>query len=90
LTSSPLTEFIRELIVEGTREGLDAARARGARSALAMTAKRIRHARGLLTRHSRRTRVKLALVPSLVEVANIYAPFGTSPGRSGPLRGQCG
>jgi hypothetical protein len=89
LTSSPLTEFIRELIVEGTREGLDAA-ARGARSALAMTAKRIRHARGLLTRHSRRTRVKLALVPSLVEVANIYAPFGTSPGRSGPLRGQCG
>ena len=71
MTSSPLTEFIRELIVEGTREGLDAARARGARSALAMTAKRIRHARGPLTRHSRRTRVKLALVPSLVEVANI-------------------
>jgi DNA invertase Pin-like site-specific DNA recombinase len=46
-----LAEFIRELIVEGTREGLDAARARGApRSAPAMTAEQIRHARDLLTR----------------------------------------
>ena len=40
------------LIVEGTREGLDAARARGARLGRppAMTAEQIRHARDLLTR----------------------------------------
>ncbi len=47
-----LAEFIRELIVEGTREGLDAARARGARLGRppAMTAEQLRHARDLLTR----------------------------------------
>ena len=47
-----LAEFIRELIAEGTREGPDAARARGARLARppAMTAEQIRHARDLLTR----------------------------------------
>ena len=44
-----LAEFIRELIVERTREGLDAARARG-RAWAAMTAGQIRHARDLLTR----------------------------------------
>ncbi|MGH3236496.1 MAG: recombinase family protein [Streptosporangiaceae bacterium] len=47
-----LAEFIRELIIEGTREGLDAARARGARLGRppAMTAEQIRQARDLLTR----------------------------------------
>jgi DNA invertase Pin-like site-specific DNA recombinase len=47
-----LAEFIRELIIEGTREGLDAARARGVRLGRppAMTAEQIRHARDLLTR----------------------------------------
>lgn len=47
-----LAEFIRELIVEGTREGLDAARARGTRLGRppAMTSEQIRHARDLLTR----------------------------------------
>jgi DNA invertase Pin-like site-specific DNA recombinase len=47
-----LAEFIRELIVEGTREGLDAARGRGQRLGRprAMTAEHIRHARDLLTR----------------------------------------
>ena len=47
-----LAEFIRELIVEGTREGLDAARGRGARLGRppAMTVEQIRHARDLLTR----------------------------------------
>ena len=47
-----LAEFIRELIVEGTHEGLDAARARGVRLGRppAMTAEQIRHARDLLTR----------------------------------------
>jgi DNA invertase Pin-like site-specific DNA recombinase len=47
-----LVEFIRELIVEGTHEGLAAARARGQRLGRppAMTAEQIRHARDLLTR----------------------------------------
>jgi DNA invertase Pin-like site-specific DNA recombinase len=47
-----LAEFIRELIVEGTREGLDAARGRGVRLGRppGMTAGQIRHARDLLTR----------------------------------------
>ena len=47
-----LAEFIRELIIEGTREGLDTARARGVRLGRpsAMTAEQIRHARDLLTR----------------------------------------
>jgi len=47
-----LAEFIRELSAEGTREGLDAARARGVRLGRppAMTAEQIRHARDLLTR----------------------------------------
>ncbi|QER90578.1 recombinase family protein [Streptomyces tendae] len=47
-----LSEFIRELIIQGTNEGLDAARARGARLGRppAMTEEQIRHARDLLTR----------------------------------------
>ncbi|MFJ2203302.1 recombinase family protein [Streptomyces violaceusniger] len=47
-----LAEFIRELIVQGTNEGLDAARARGARLGRppAMTDEQIQHARDLLTR----------------------------------------
>lgn len=47
-----LAEFIRELIVKGTREGLEAARARGQRLGRppAMTPEQIRHARDLLTR----------------------------------------
>ncbi|GAA4974083.1 recombinase family protein [Yinghuangia aomiensis] len=46
-----LAEFIRELIVQGTNEGLAAARARGARLGRppAMTEEQIRHARLLLT-----------------------------------------
>ena len=45
-----LAEFIRELIVEGTLEGLAAARARGQRLGRppAMTREQIRHARALL------------------------------------------
>ncbi|MFF9128409.1 recombinase family protein [Streptomyces sp. NPDC014889] len=45
-----LAEFIRELIVQGTHEGLAAARARGERIGRppAMTAEQIRHARALL------------------------------------------
>jgi DNA invertase Pin-like site-specific DNA recombinase len=47
-----LAEFIRELIVEGTREGLDAARASGKRLGRppAMTPEQIRQARDLLNR----------------------------------------
>ena len=46
-----LAEFIRGLIVEGTNEGLDAARARGQRLGRppAMTPEQVRHARALLT-----------------------------------------
>jgi DNA invertase Pin-like site-specific DNA recombinase len=46
-----LAEFIRELIVQGTYEGLAAARARGERIGRppAMTEEQIRQARGLLT-----------------------------------------
>lgn len=46
-----LAEFIRELIVEGTREGLEAARARGQRLGRppALTAEQVGHARQLLT-----------------------------------------
>ncbi|MFF0109597.1 recombinase family protein [Streptomyces hirsutus] len=45
-----LAEFIRELIVQGTHEGLAAARARGERIGRpsAMSAEQIRHARALL------------------------------------------
>jgi DNA invertase Pin-like site-specific DNA recombinase len=46
-----LAEFIRELIVQGTREGLDAARAAGKRLGRppAMTPEQIHHARDLLS-----------------------------------------
>ncbi|MET7356274.1 recombinase family protein [Streptomyces mirabilis] len=46
-----LAEFIRELIVQGTHEGLATARARGERIGRppAMTVEQVRHARGLLT-----------------------------------------
>lgn len=45
-----LAEFIRELIVEGTKEGLAAARARGQRLGRppALTPEQVRHARSLL------------------------------------------
>jgi DNA invertase Pin-like site-specific DNA recombinase len=45
-----LAEFVRELIVEGTREGLDSARARGQRLGRppAMTPEQVAHARALL------------------------------------------
>ncbi|SEG95018.1 Site-specific DNA recombinase [Thermomonospora echinospora] len=47
-----LAEFIRELIVQGTREGLDAARARGQRLGRppALTPDQVRQARALLAR----------------------------------------
>ncbi|MGW5851744.1 recombinase family protein [Streptomyces sp. NPDC055254] len=53
-----LAEFIRELIVQGTNEGLDAARARGARLGCppVMTEEQVRHARDLLARPRGSTR----------------------------------
>ncbi|MBR7832985.1 helix-turn-helix domain-containing protein [Actinospica durhamensis] len=46
-----LAEFIRELIIQGANEGLDAARARGQRLGRppAMTPEQVKHARDLLT-----------------------------------------
>jgi DNA invertase Pin-like site-specific DNA recombinase len=46
-----LAEFIRELIIQGTHEGIQAARARGVRLGRppAMTPEQIGHARALLT-----------------------------------------
>ncbi|WP_405987993.1 recombinase family protein [Streptomyces sp. NBC_00986] len=50
-----LAEFIRELIVRGTNEGLDAARTRGARLGRppAMAEEQVRHARDLFARPER-------------------------------------
>ncbi|MER6364418.1 recombinase family protein [Kitasatospora sp. NPDC001527] len=47
-----MAEFIRELIVQATNEGLDAARARGARLGRppALTDEQVRHAHDLLAR----------------------------------------
>ena len=47
-----LAEFVRELIVEGAREGLEAARARGQRLGRppALTPEQVRYARALSTR----------------------------------------
>ena len=73
-------EFIRELIVQGTNEGLDAARARGARLGRppVMTEEQVRHARDLLARPENNTiynyvpelkggRLALAKAPSTPE-----------------------
>lgn len=51
-----LAEFIRELIIQGARKGLDAARARGQRLGRppALSPDQVRHARELLT-HSDNT-----------------------------------
>jgi DNA invertase Pin-like site-specific DNA recombinase len=58
-----LAEFIRELIVDGTNEGLAAARARGQRLGRppAMTPEQIEHTRAMLTRPD-------ATVPSIARV----------------------
>ncbi|WP_455754314.1 helix-turn-helix domain-containing protein [Streptomyces erythrochromogenes] len=47
-----MAEFICELIIQGTNEGLDAARGRGARLGRppALTDEQVRHARDLLAR----------------------------------------
>src|SRR5262249_31693589 len=74
-----LAEFIRELIVEGTREGLDAARARGAHLGRppAMTAEQIRHASDLLTRPDN-------TVSSIARLLGVAAPPSTSPSPRSP------
>ncbi len=79
-----LAEFIRELIVEGTREGVDAARGRGVRLGRppAMTAEQIRHARDLLTRPDN----AVSSIARLrgVSRATIYKYVPALPGRPRP------
>ena len=69
-----LAEFIRQLIVEGTREGLVAARDRGVRLGRppAMTAEQIQHARDLLTRPDNAVSSIARLLG--VSCATIYKP----------------
>jgi DNA invertase Pin-like site-specific DNA recombinase len=89
-----LAEFIRELIVEGTREGLDAARARARGQRLgrppAMTAGQIRHARDLLTRPDNTVSSIARLLG--VSRATIYKYVPELPARirpaAAPPRGQ--
>ncbi len=93
-----LAEFVRELIVEGTYEGLDAAPARGVRLGRppAMTSEQIRHARSLLAEPEN----SVASIARLLGVSRstIYkyvpevAGGSTMPGISGgdwpgPIRG---
>ncbi|MGW0552135.1 recombinase family protein [Streptomyces altiplanensis] len=63
-----LAKFIRELIVQGTNKGLDAARARGARLGRppTMAEEQVRHARDLLARPEN-------------TVASIAKPLGPIP-----------
>ena len=79
-------EFIRELIVEGTREGLAAARGRGVRFGRppALTAEQIRHARDLLTRPDNTVSSIARLLG--VSRATIYKYFPELPPRPGLLR----
>jgi DNA invertase Pin-like site-specific DNA recombinase len=92
-----LAEFIRELIVEGTREGLDAARARGVRLGRppAMTAEQIQHARDLLARPdntvssiARLLGVSRATIYKYVpELANRHRPAALAAPRESPEPG---
>ena len=81
-----LAEFIRELIIEGTREGLDAARTRGARLGRppAMTAEQIRHARDLLTRPDNTVSSIARLLGVSRATIYKYVPEGTT-GRAAAL-----
>jgi DNA invertase Pin-like site-specific DNA recombinase len=93
-----LAEFIRELIVEGTREGLDAARARGQRLGRppAMTAEQIRQARDLLTlpRNSISSVARLlgvsrsTIYKHLPELASGHRPAAQIPPPSPGLRAR--
>ncbi|MFE2584667.1 recombinase family protein [Streptomyces sp. NPDC059378] len=69
-----LAEFICELVVHGTHEGLAAARARGeriGRLAAAMMEEQIRHARSLLTDLEN-------TITSIAKVLGVSAPRSTS------------
>ena len=83
-----LAEFIRELIIEGTREGLDAARARGVRLGRppAMTAEQIRHARDLLTRPDNTVSSIARLLG--VSRATVYKYVPGLPARGQPAAAQ--
>ncbi|MFE3054817.1 recombinase family protein [Nocardia sp. NPDC059239] len=82
-----LAEFIRELIVAGTNEGLAAARARGQRLGRppAMNTEQIRQARALLTR----TDESVSSIARLLGVSRStlykYVPEITAGGTAGQL-----
>ncbi|WP_313046307.1 recombinase family protein [Nonomuraea jabiensis] len=88
-----LAEFIRELIVEGTHEGLAAARARGQRLGRppAMTPEQIRHARDLLTaRSSHPTGRAPALTHLFHSTTRQPRTSGQVAGRRTRRRASCG
>jgi DNA invertase Pin-like site-specific DNA recombinase len=74
--------IIRELIVEGTLEGLAAARARGQRLGRppAMTPEQIRHARALLTQPD----ATIASIARLIGVSRSTSPSSRLTATSGP------
>ena len=91
-----LAEFIRELIVEGTREGLDAARARGRVGGRppVMTPEKIQAARALLPDNSISAIARIVGVSRGTLYAHMDAITGTadtnSGGDSGWSNGGCG
>ncbi|TDW84397.1 DNA invertase Pin-like site-specific DNA recombinase [Kribbella pratensis] len=85
-----LGEFIREMIVQGTREGLDAAKARGTRLGRppAMTSEQVQHARDLLGNPDNTVSSIARLLGVSRATIYKYVPelrFPAVPGASAPL-----
>ena len=85
-----LAEFIRELIAEGTREGMAAARASGARIGRppSMTAEQVRHARALLERPDNTVSSIARLLGVSRSTIYKYLPELSAGGRPRPVRAQ--
>jgi len=78
-----LAEFIRELIVEGTDEGLATARARGQRLGrpLAMADEHVRHARALLAQPNETASFIVRLLGVSLSILYKYLPELKDGGR---------